>query len=100
MAAVPTLSVIHSPPARGLMPVEQRRLHHSPHPRHQLTLLRDHVRQARLLTHEPQACSTCTKGSNTRPCCNPVNGHPALTKSALPAAVCVTGPVVWSAPAS
>ena len=42
------------------------RLHHGPQPRQQLTLLRDHIRQAGLLGHEPQACSTCTKGSNTK----------------------------------
>jgi hypothetical protein len=42
------------------------RLHHGTQPRQQLTLLRDHLRQAGLLRHEPQACSTRTKGSNAR----------------------------------
>jgi hypothetical protein len=53
------------------LPPEQRnlgvlRLHHSPQPRQQLSLLRDHVSQAGLLRHASQACSTCTNGSNTR----------------------------------
>ena len=53
------------------LPPQQRvlrilRLHHSPQPRQQLMLPRDLTGRARLLRHEPQACSTCTKGSNTR----------------------------------
>ena len=39
------------------------RLDHGTQP---LTLPRDHISQARLLRHRPQACSTRTKGSNTR----------------------------------
>ena len=55
------------------------RLHHGPQPRQQLTLPRDLTGRARLLRHEPQACSTCTKGSNTRQrrrvAQRPVNRH-------------------------
>jgi hypothetical protein len=42
------------------------RLHHGAQPRQQLTMLRDHISQARLLRHKPQACSTRPQGSNTR----------------------------------
>ena len=70
---------IQLPPQHRVLRV--LRLHHSPQPRQQLTLPRDLPGRARLLRHEPQACSTCTKGSNTRQhrrvAQNPVNGHEA-----------------------
>jgi hypothetical protein len=63
-AALPLQRRIQRRPQHGIVRVLC--LHHSPQPRQQLTLPRDHIRRAGLLRHEPQACSTCTKGSNTR----------------------------------
>ena len=58
-------------PRRFQLPPQHRdlrilRLHHSPQPRQQVTLLL--TGHARLIGHEPQACSTCTKGSTTAAC--------------------------------
>src|SRR6266550_3851286 len=60
------------PLPRRFQPRRQRRnllilrLDHSPQPRHQVTLLL--TGHARLIGHEPQACSTCTKSSTTAAC--------------------------------